>query len=170
MGSNSVDGHDGADATGAVLDQVARGRGIISLVMVVAGLLFTAASLRLDRGDLAHPGPGLFPIVVGVLAVLAGLLGLLELKRGQISGGGEDFSAGPKPWFFIIAMSLGVILLPLLGFLVSAFVTATCVSWVAGQKTLWKAALTGVCIALVATIVFHRLGVYLPSTALDAWL
>lgn len=168
--SNPVNDLNGTDDTSVALDRMARGRRTVSIVMVVAGLLFTAASLRLDRGDLAHPGPGLFPILVGGLAVVAGLLGLLELKRGQAGVGAENVSSGPKPWFFIAAMTLGVILLPAVGFLASAFVTATCVSWVAGQKTWWKAALIGVCIALIATIAFHKLGVYLPSTILDEWV
>lgn len=149
---------------------VDRGRRIVALVMIVAGLLFTVASLQLERGDMAHPGPGLFPLVVGVLAVVAGLLGLLEIKR-QLPATVPDRSSGLRPWLFLGGMGVGVFLLPLAGYVVSALVTAAAVSWVAGQRTWWKAVLTGVVIALVSAYLFRDLlDVFLPAWIVDEWL
>lgn len=169
--SNPVNDLDEGAGSSAALDKVARGRRTISLIMIVAGLLFTVASLRLDRGDMAHPGPGLFPILVGVLAMISGVGGLLELRRGQVGAPSDEAPTGAKPWYFIGAMMAGVVLLPTLGFMVSAFVTATAVSWTAGQKTWWKALLIGLSIALISTILFREiLDVNLPSSVLDEWL
>lgn len=149
---------------------VDRGRRTVALVMIVAGLLYTTISLQLKRGDLAHPGPGLFPVVVGVLAVLSGVLGLLELRR-KVPVTAAERSTGWRPWIFLGAMGLGVVLLPLVGYVVSALVTATAVSWVAGQRTWWKAVVTGLVIALVSTYLFRDvLGVFLPSWIVDEWL
>ncbi len=157
------------DGTAASSTSVDRGRRTVALLMIVAGLLFTAASLQLRRGDLAHPGPGLFPVVVGVLAVLSGLLGLLELRR-QVPVTAER-SSGWRPWLFLGAMGLGVFLLPLVGYVLSALVTAAAVSWVAGQRTWWKALLTGLVIALVTTYLFRDvLDVFLPAWIVDEWL
>lgn len=152
----------------SALASVARGRRIVSLTMIGLGLPYTVASLRLDRGDLAHPGPGLFPVLVGVLAVLAGLGGVVELRRGQVSATGETLSSGKKPWIFIAAMALAVVLFPTMGYFFSALVGGAAVSWSAGQKTLWKALLIGLAIAVVSSILFRELlDVYLPSSILD---
>lgn len=147
-----------------------RGRGIVSLVMIVAGLLFTVISLQLDRGDMAHPGPGFYPVIIGVLAIISGVLGLLELKR-RVPVSASDHSSGLRPWLFLGAMGLGVALLSQVGYAVSALVAATVVSWVAGQRTWWKALLTGVLIALITTYLFRDvLDVFLPTWIVDEWL
>lgn len=152
-------------------DRVKRGRRVVSWVMIAAGLLYTITSTRLDRGDLAHPGPGLFPLLVGVLAMVSGGLGLLELRRGVVGTSGDEASSGSRPWWFIAAMAVGVVLLPTLGFVVSAFVTGSAVSWVAGQRVLWRALLIGVILAVVSAVLFQDvLGVYLPSSVLDEML
>lgn len=145
-----------------------RGRRMISLGMVAVGLLFTVASGQLDRGTLANPGPGLYPILVGVLAMLAGATGLLEIRRGQIGPADDDMVTGHRHWVFLAAMALAVFLLPLLGYFVSAAIGGSVVSWSAGQKIWWKALLTGLMIAVVSSIVFISvLGVYLPGSIID---
>lgn len=82
-----------------------RGRAIVSICLIVGGLLYLFAAFGLDRGDLAHPGPGLFPILIGGLAVVAGILGLLELRRATSWGltrlrwweRSRGFSSAPWP-------------------------------------------------------------------------
>lgn len=170
MLSNPVEEAQVEDPTTVGTDAVSRGRRTVALVMIGAGLFYTAASLRLDRGDLAHPGPGLFPLLVGVLAVLSGGLGLLEVRR-QVPVTVAERSSGPRPWLFLAAMGLGIVLLPLVGYVVSALVLGTAVSRVAGQRTWWKALLTGVLIALVTTYLFRDvLDVFLPAWIVDEWL
>ncbi|MCD9153141.1 tripartite tricarboxylate transporter TctB family protein [Aeromicrobium duanguangcaii] len=169
MSNPVVDLNDG-DAGPAALGAVTRGRRLISLTMIAAGLLYTVASLQLDRGELAQPGPGLFPLLVGVLAILAGGGGFWELRRGHVGSDGEAMSSGRKPWIFLVAMTLGVLSLPTLGYFVSALVCGMAVSWSAGQTKVWKALLTGLGIAVVSTFVFVRvLDVYLPSSFVDSW-
>lgn len=97
-----------------------RGRAIVSICLIVGGLLYLFAAFGLDRGDLAHPGPGLFPILIGGLAVVAGILGLLELREGHELGTHEVEVVGKKPWIFIGTMAFAVILLPTVGYFVSA--------------------------------------------------
>ncbi len=145
-----------------------RGRMIVSAVTVLGGFGLVAASWDVDRGDLAHPGPGLYPLVVGVLAILAGATGLVEERRSAPSAAGTSVAADPKPWIFVAAMSVGIIALPTLGYLVSALITGTAVSWAAGQRTWWKALLTGAVLAVVSSLVFRDLlDVYLPASVID---
>lgn len=145
-----------------------RGRAIVSICLIVGGLLYLFAAFGLDRGDLAHPGPGLFPILIGGLAVVAGILGLLELREGHELGTHEVEVVGKKPWIFIGTMAFAVILLPTVGYFVSALAGGAAVSWAAGQKVWWKALLTGLGIALVSSIIFRMvLEVPLPSSIID---
>lgn len=151
--------------------RIARGRAIVSGLMFAAGLVFVAASLKLDRGDMAHPGPGLYPLVLGVLAAVAGIAGWLEARGTEARFSVESSGSSLRPWGFIAAMTAGAIALPTLGYLVSAFITGTAVSWVAGQRTWWKALLTGLAIAVVSSLLLRRaLDVYLPASMIDELL
>lgn len=144
------------------------GRRIISLSMIAVGVLYTVASLQLDRGTMAQPGPGLYPIVVGALAITSGAIGLIELARGQVGASADAMTTGRKPWIFLAAMCIGAALLPTIGYFLSAVICGAAVSLTAGQKVLWKAALTGVGIAVASALLFIKvLDVYLPASGID---
>ncbi|MBI3969482.1 MAG: tripartite tricarboxylate transporter TctB family protein [Chloroflexi bacterium] len=50
----------------------------VTLVGVVLGAAYTAEALRYRWGSLANPGPGLFPVLVGVLVMLGAVGVALE--------------------------------------------------------------------------------------------
>jgi Tripartite tricarboxylate transporter TctB family len=56
-----------------------RGGMCVAAVLAVVGLLFTWQASLIDFGDLALPGPGFFPLVLGVLVfVLAVVIGVTD--------------------------------------------------------------------------------------------
>ena len=47
-------------------------------LMLAVGLVYGGMAMNMPRGDLAYPGPGLFPMVVGVFLVVTALGCLLQ--------------------------------------------------------------------------------------------
>jgi putative tricarboxylic transport membrane protein len=87
----------GAEAGQGLLRVVsARHGGIcVAAALALIGLLFTWQASLIDFGDFALPGPGFFPLVLGVLVfVLAGVIGvgdwLLAVSRETVELGHRD--------------------------------------------------------------------------------
>ncbi len=57
------------------------GPAVFSGVILVVGLVYGGMALRMPRGSLAYPGPGLFPVAVGALLVATSLGCLVQELR-----------------------------------------------------------------------------------------
>lgn len=61
------------------------GSAVFAVVMLLVGLVYESMALKMPRGTMAYPGPGLFPLIVGafMIAMAAGcvLQDLLAWRR-----------------------------------------------------------------------------------------
>jgi Tripartite tricarboxylate transporter TctB family len=73
---------------------------------VVFGLAFAITSATYDIGSLLRMGPGYFPLVLGSILVV---LGILIVIKAFVAGEGDDL--GPVPW-----KALGLLVVALLFF------------------------------------------------------
>ena len=77
------------------------------LIFVAFGLAFAIASLRYDLGTPLRMGPGYFPLALGGILVL---LGLLIVGKGLISGtGAEEERLGNIPWRALVLITAAVL-------------------------------------------------------------
>jgi hypothetical protein len=68
---------------------------LAGLIFVAFGLAFAATSLSYDLGTPLRMGPGYFPLVLGGILVV---LGLLIVGKGLVAGSGEEGRLGSIPW------------------------------------------------------------------------
>lgn len=98
----------GDDAGGALLQVINANRGgiCVAAVLAITGLLFTWQAALIDFGDFALPGPGFFPLVLGVLvSVLAVVIAAGDWSR--ISSR-ETIALGHSDVLIVFAASLAV--------------------------------------------------------------
>jgi putative tricarboxylic transport membrane protein len=101
-------------------------------LILAVGLVYEIMALNMPRGGLSYPGPGLFPMIVGIFLVATALGCLIQevLPRKEGEGPsasplpGHDSAAPPRrnvqKTFQLIAMMIGyTLVLKPLGFLIS---------------------------------------------------
>lgn len=120
-----------------------------------AWVAFLATNMRLFARDV--PGPGLLPLLCGVMLVGFGIA--LVVKPAEIGA--------PIPWptprdggrvvGALAAMTVFTVLVPIVGFAAAAALFLTGMIWWWGRYRPWLAALAGVTLALMMTLVFQVL-------------
>ncbi len=71
---------------------------LVALVVLAASGVYLANALPLPQGTAARPGPGFFPLAVGVFGAAVGAgLGGCRFRRAPAPAGGAA-SAGPSAW------------------------------------------------------------------------
>jgi Tripartite tricarboxylate transporter TctB family len=79
---------------------------LAGLVFVAFGLAFASASLRYEIGTPLRMGPGYFPLALGGILVL---LGLLIVGKGFISSFAEEAQFGTVPWRALVLIVLALL-------------------------------------------------------------
>ena len=79
---------------------------LAGLIFVAFGLAFAIASSSYDIGTPLRMGPGYFPLALGGILVL---LGLLIVGKGLISGSGAEERLGSVPWRALVLIVLAVL-------------------------------------------------------------
>jgi hypothetical protein len=79
---------------------------LAGLIFVAFGLAFAATSLTYDLGTPLRMGPGYFPLVLGGILVV---LGLLIVGKGLVAGAGEEGRLGGVPWRALVLIVLAVL-------------------------------------------------------------
>jgi len=136
----------------------------------VAGLVFSVLYLvegnSLSFGQMRAPGPGVFPMFVGVLFALVSLAAVVEAVFTR-SPGETRYPAGPDLRRLLLVSGcfvLYVSVLLILGFLISTILFVTCFSRLVGRVSWLRATIGGVGISLAVWSVFTLvLGVRLPA-------
>jgi hypothetical protein len=83
-----------------------RGGIVVAAVLAGVGLLFAWQASLLDFGGLDLPGPGFFPLVLGVLVFAFAVLIAIEGLRG--SGEGETVELGHRDVLIVLAALVAV--------------------------------------------------------------
>lgn len=145
-------------------------RRLVAVGALVLGAGYLYASWELDVGTSAEPGPGLMPRVVAVGLVLGAVLALVErVKPSAEVEEPPDRSGARRQVVVLGTLTAYVAALPVLGFLLSSVLALTACSWtITPKRSLRRAALIGVGIALVVDISFRLLlNVNLPAGLWD---
>ena len=79
---------------------------VAGLIFVAFGLAFAAASLRYELGTPLRMGPGYFPLALGAMLVL---LGLLIVGKGLIPVAGAEGQLGNVPWRALVLIVAAVL-------------------------------------------------------------
>jgi hypothetical protein len=79
---------------------------VAGLIFVAFGLAFAITSLSYELGTPLRMGPGYFPLALGGILVL---LGLLIVGKGFISGAGAEERLGSVPWRALFLIVLAVL-------------------------------------------------------------
>jgi putative tricarboxylic transport membrane protein len=147
--------------------------GWAGLVVLATSLFLFALTLGLKDSPLVPIGPGFYPrIVLGITAVFAACLVMLDFHRSRRPLMAGDAKAGSKPNYAAVAVhflvfGLYAIALPYLGFRIATFVyVASASALMDPPRSRWqwlRAIVLGLITALVAWLVFERyLSVLMP--------
>jgi putative tricarboxylic transport membrane protein len=124
-------------------------------------------SLRLPGGigaSAAEPGPGLFPLLVGVLMCASAVLHLIQASLAADSGD-IDLRRGARDIGLLLAsIAAYIVLLPRVGFALSAFLLLLATLSLFGMAGAWRRLGMAALVTLVAFMVFTMLlGVKFPA-------
>jgi hypothetical protein len=134
------------------------------LLFVVAGLAFSWGATFYRLGDSARPGPGFFPLGLGLLTALLGLVILFKALSVERADGDPIGAIAWKPLGFIVgAVVLFGWALPHLGLLL-ALPLLVIVSALAGDEFRWREVLVnaGVLTVLSWAIFIWGLNLTIP--------
>lgn len=130
-------------------------------LMVVVGLVSVYAGLDYKTGTPAHMGPGFFPVAIGALLALTGLLIALAARSDTgpaKSGAGHGHGQGLpdlRGCVCIIASVLAFLLFGVYGGLVPATFAIVFISALGDRtNTVFQATLLALAMCIVAVIVF----------------
>jgi hypothetical protein len=139
-------------------------------VMFIAfGLFFAVFATRYDFGTAQRMGPAYFPIVLGGLLVLVGVLvALTGLGRAGEGGKVEKFHFAEMAWV-LGAVVIYAVILRWAGVLVSMFALIV-ISSFASHEFRWKEAFILSIVMAVITYVVFILGLKLTIPVLPAFL
>jgi hypothetical protein len=139
---------------------------LAGLMFTITGAVFALGARSYDMGTSGRMGPGYFPLMLGVLLAVLGVLVTLQSFGDQPREGEQIGAIAWKPLFFIIGANLifGLLLggLPSVGIpamgLIAAVYGLTFVSMKAGQHFTFKSAtVLGTILAAGSYLVFVRL-------------
>lgn len=163
MTNNSVD--NGTAVRG--MDQKRAGRILVGLVGLVMAIGYLVQSLAMPLGTLESPGPGMFPVGVGVAAILISLLVILEGARGTGTTGSLDLPTGFERRQVLVFMGtlVGFILiLPILGQYAAASIYVVMTLKFLGRLSWIRAIVVGVLIGAGVSFLFSEvLDIPLPA-------
>ena len=141
---------------------------LAGLIFVAFGLAFAITSLSYDLGTPLRMGPGYFPLALGGLLVL---LGLLIVGKGFISSSGAEGRFGSVPWraLFLIVVAVLFFALTVRGLgLVPATAVTALLTALASYRTGIRAAvaiaagLTVLCVLIFVLALQLRLPLFGP--------
>jgi len=140
-----------------------RGEAAVVAALLFIGALFVWQSLTLPMGSVGLPGPGFFPLVLGIALAAASVWLLFGLVRAP--GEGETAEIGHRDLVLTYAALLLVpVFFEWVGALLTLGVFAAAVAMIIGRVVWWRAGI-GAVIGMAAAWYFFKvlLGVQLPA-------
>lgn len=148
-------------------DPQRRGRIVLGAIGLVAAIGYTVESFLIPVGELAQPGPGLFPRGVGIaFAVISAAL-MVESAFGANAGGPVEVPRGDQ--LRLVALFGGctvgfALLLPLLGQYVAATLYLIAMLRVLSELAWWRVLAYGVALGVgVSAFFIEVLVIRLPE-------
>lgn len=138
------------------------------LIVVLTGAVACYLSIKLGVGTAASPGPGFFPLIMGLLTLFFGVIVFVQKFRRKEAftflGGLSKEEL--RKWIIITVYLICIVVYPFglkyVGYLPSTIVALMCFLALAGsRKWLLNLIISGV-FSVVSYFAFQLLGVYLP--------
>jgi hypothetical protein len=128
---------------------------VAGLIFVAFGLAFAIASLRYELGTPLRMGPGYFPLALGGILVL---LGLLIVGKGFIAGAGAEGRLGGVPWRALVLIVVAVLFFGLtvrgLGIVPATAVSALLTALASYRTGILAALATAAGLTLLCVLIF----------------
>lgn len=129
-------------------------------LMLLIGMVTVVGSTNYKIGELARMGPGYFPLILGAILMVLGLLIALTPPAESVIVEDEDFKlaflAQLKTWVLVIAAVVAFIVLGKYGGLVIATFAMTFVAALADKANSLKACLVlALVLTAITVLVFH---------------
>jgi len=135
------------------------------LMFILFGVLFAGAAARYDVGVPAQMGPGWFPVVLGGLLILLGLL----ITLGACGMRADKTEVEPIAWrefgLVLLAIASFALLLPSFGAVLSITVMVVICAWAGREYRPLETVLVALALAVICDLVFIR-GLGLP---IESW-
>jgi putative tricarboxylic transport membrane protein len=135
---------------------------VVGLVVAVAAGMYLTLAMALPYGTTARPGPGFFPLLVGIFGCVVGLAMSVRAFRAPVQApatpkGTRDAAARNRALSTVIGLVAFCLLMPWIGYPLVAFGFVTVMLQRLGSS--WRrAVITG---ALTAVVSFYVFGVLL---------
>ena len=136
------------------------GRLILGIVSLLLSIGYFVMALRMPQGELSSPGPGMFPMGVGVAAIVVSVIVVFESLLGRSESGSISWPRGHelKQCGIFLGTLVGfVLLLPLLGQYISATLYVALFLKFAGRLSWIRAIIFGLVIGAGLTFIFSEL-------------
>jgi Tripartite tricarboxylate transporter TctB family len=143
---------------------------VAGLIFVAFGLAFSITSLSYEIGTALRMGPGYFPLALGGILVL---LGLLIVGKGFIASSDADARSGSVPWRALFLIVLAVLFFGLtvrgLGLVPATAVTALLTALASYRTSVLAAVAIAAGLTLLCVLVFV-LALQLRLPLVGPWL
>jgi putative tricarboxylic transport membrane protein len=106
--------------------------------MFVLGVIITVTSWGYGFGSLRRPGPGLYPVFIGVMICFFTLFILLSTLRSKSSKPVLDWQGVKKLIFMAVTFCLWIVAMPLLGYVVVTFLATYAFCKIMKLEGWWK--------------------------------
>lgn len=137
---------------------------IVAGVVVLLAAYVIRESLRMPLGRTDQPGPGFYPLVLGLLLCAAGLILLLQLLLQPLDRKAYTQIGGRDVFAIVLALMIAALLFERLGFIVTVGLFLFALLRVLSPLGWIKSGVAGVTTAIIASIFFQKiLGVPLPT-------
>lgn len=131
-------------------------------ILFGAWVAYLSNTMVLERKGV--PGPGMLPLVCGLLLILFGIVLLLRPAEAGIPVDWPEQKDGLRVVGSMVALAIFTVVVPYLGFPLTTFLILGILIWWWGDYRIWQAALWGAGIAIGMTVVFQTLlGAPLPT-------
>lgn len=94
------------------------------LIMFVLGVIITAVSWGYGFGSLRRPGPGLYPVFIGVMICIFTFCILVSTSRSKAGTPVLDKEGARRLVFMTVTFCLWIVMMPLLGYVIVTFLAA----------------------------------------------
>lgn len=129
--------------------------------------LFAFQAVKLPLFDELGPGPGFFPLAMGIFGLVLSIVLFLQVRSGSLDLAKAEGASAPNARFrvlsVVVLLGAAALILEPLGYTTAALVMVPLVLVVLGARSVVTIALTSVALSVgVFHVFYHWLGVPLP--------